>query len=293
MARKKRGLGGHGVDVLLSTPIKPTKESAAHAGVTELAIKLVDISPYQPRTHIDKEAINALVQSIKKQGVIQPVLVRKIGSRYELIAGERRLRAAIAAGLNQLPAIIKKANDEQAAILALTENIMRENLSPMEEAEAFDKMLKKFNLTHKSLANQLGRSREAVTNSLRLNDLNPKVKDLLRQRKLGMGHARALLSLSGEKQIALAKQIASQGLSVREAEALAQTSKQTKKSKAKVHTKDLNTLKLERELTQYLGSATKINHTRAGKGRLTISYNSLDELDGVLAKIRYKKDSTK
>jgi len=293
MTRKKRGLGGHGVDVLLSTPVKPTKEDTTQAGVTELAIKLVDISPYQPRTHIDKEAINALVQSIKKQGVIQPVLVRKVGSRYELIAGERRLRAAIAAGLDQLPAIIKKANDEQAAMLALTENIMRENLSPMEEAEAFSKMLKKFNLTHKSLANQLGRSREAVTNSLRLNDLNPKVKDLLRKGKLDMGHARALLSLSGEKQIALAKQIASQGLSVREAEALAQTSKQTKKSKTKAHAKDPNTVKLERELTQYLGSATKINHTRTGKGRLTISYNSLDELDGVLSKIRYKKDSIK
>ena len=245
------------------------------------------------------ESLQELADSIKSQGVVQPIVVRPIGSpgagesqRYEIIAGERRWRAAQIAGLAQIPAVIRDIPDEAAIAVALIENIQRENLNPLEEARALERLISEFELTHQEAAEAVGRSRVSVSNLLRLLELAPEVSEMLERRELEMGHARALLGLTNRRQQAeVATIIVKKALSVRDTEALVrrlQEAASTTNAAAEAATghADPNVQRLEQELADKLGAKVAIKHSSGGKGRLVVSYNSLDELDGILAHIR-------
>jgi ParB family chromosome partitioning protein len=279
---QKRGLG-RGLEALLS--------SAAPASNTERLVRLpieqIERGRYQPRRHIGEEELAALADSIRAQGVVQPVVVRMIGEqRYELIAGERRWRASQLAGLHELPAIVRDIPDEAAAAVALIENIQRQDLNAMEEADALERLTREFGLTHEQVARAVGRSRVAVSNLLRLRQLTPQVRALLESRQLDMGHARALLALEGPAQIELAQRVAAQGLSVRQTEHLVarhlrgETTPPATKAAASTDVRHL-----EQSLEERLGAKVSIEHGRRG-GRLVIRYSSLDELDGILGHIK-------
>jgi ParB family chromosome partitioning protein len=213
-------------------------------------------------------------------------VVRKIDlEKYEIIAGERRWRAAQLAGLQQLPVVIKNIDDRAAMAVALIENIQREDLNPLEEAEALKRLLDEFAMTHQQVADAVGKSRATVTNLLRLMDLHPDVKKLLLNRQLEMGHARALLSLDGQRQVAIANKIVKDGLTVRDAERLVKEA-QTEPKMAKPRIIDKDTLRLQEELTAKLGAKVSIDHKENGTGKLVISYSSLEELDGILGQIK-------
>ncbi|MCC5884637.1 MAG: ParB/RepB/Spo0J family partition protein [Halomonas sp.] len=242
---------------------------------------------YQPRRDIQPEALEELADSIRAQGVMQPIVVRPIGeSRYEIIAGERRWRAAQLAELDTIPAVIRDVTDEVALALALIENIQRENLNPMEEALALKRLLEEFELTQQQVADAVGKSRAQVANLLRLMALDPEVQTLLERGDLDMGHARALLALSGAKQRRAAHEVVDKDLTVRDTEALVKrlTQGDTKKVAAAPASPDV--ARLETRLGELLGASVRIQHGRGGKGRVTIRYSSLDELDGILEHIR-------
>jgi ParB family chromosome partitioning protein len=229
--------------------------------------------------------LQELADSISSQGVVQPIVVRAAGDgSYEIVAGERRWRAAQIAGLDQVPAVIKHFDDQTAAAVSLIENIQRENLNPLEESVALQRLIDEFNMTHQQVADTVARSRAAVSNLLRLQDLNADVKELLENRSIEMGHARALLGVTGAVQSQLAKESAKKGLSVRETEQLVRKTLNPIK-KAKPITKDPDIKKLENDLSEKLGAAVNIHQKSKGKGRLEISYSSLDELDGILSHI--------
>ncbi|ASJ26024.1 ParB/RepB/Spo0J family partition protein [Laribacter hongkongensis] len=277
--QKPKGLG-RGLDVLL----------AAHHTEDRLAtLKISDIRPgrYQPRTHMDEAALAQLADSILAQGVIQPVVVREIGlGEYELIAGERRWRAARKAGLAEIPAVVRAVPDEAALAIALIENIQREQLNALEEAHGIQRLIDEFGMTHERAAAALGRSRSAVSNLLRLLHLAEPVQDLVYAGKLDMGHARALLPLPVLDQIDMARDIADRGLSVREAERRAQA--RLSESSAPVPVAggrkvDPDVARLQEELADRLGVAVKIRHGSKGRGRLEIEYLDLDQLDRFLA----------
>ena len=277
--QKPKGLG-RGLDVLL----------AAHHTEDRLAtLKISDIRPgrYQPRTHMDEAALAQLADSILAQGVIQPVVVREIGlGEYELIAGERRWRAARKAGLTEIPAVVRAVPDEAALAIALIENIQREQLNALEEAHGIQRLIDEFGMTHERAAAALGRSRSAVSNLLRLLHLAEPVQDLVYAGKLDMGHARALLPLPVLDQIDMARDIADRGLSVREAERRAQA--RLSESSAPVPVAggrkvDPDVTRLQEELADRLGVAVKIRHGSKGRGRLEIEYLDLDQLDRFLA----------
>lgn len=292
MAKKMRGLG-RGLDALLgSAPVK-IESSSYHDEGTEgpslrvMSVDLIQRGKYQPRMEMNQEALEELANSIKVQGVVQPIVVRPIdGERFEIIAGERRWRASQLAGLETIPAIIRDVPDEDAIAMSLIENIQREELNPMEEAVALQRLITEFELTHMQAADAVGRSRVAVSNLLRLLALTDDVKRMLGNGDLEMGHARALLALEGGAQIKAAHQVASKGLSVRDTERLVKRLLQGESISAKPTKINPNVEKLQSNLSEKLGAKVKIVHKDSGKGKMEIQYNSLDELDGILAHIK-------
>ncbi len=290
----KRGLG-RGLDALLGSA-QAHKEASAegdNAGPggapAMIAIDLVERSRFQPRRHFDEDRLRELADSIAAQGVVQPVVVRpaREPGRYELIAGERRWRAAQLAGLDTIPAVIREVDDQSAMAMALIENIQRDDLNPLEEAQALHRLLDEFGLTHQQIAQAVGKSRTTVTNLLRLLDLNADVKALVENGALEMGHARALLALEGPLQSQAAEEVARKGLSVRETEALVRRYKNGPSRSAPERTLELDpdVRRLVQDLTERLGAQVQIRPGNNGRGKLVISYNSLDELEGIVAQI--------
>ena len=290
MTAKKRGLG-RGLDALLGGVEAVTavpKASSQDGELRHLPVDLVRRGKYQPRVDMHPESLEDLANSIKAQGVVQPIVVKPTGTGgYEIIAGERRWRAAQLAGLQEIPAVVRDVTDQAAMAMALIENIQRENLNPMEEANALQRLIQEFQLTHQEVAGAVGRSRAAVSNLLRLLELNDDVKGLVEQRQLEMGHARALLALKDSAQSAAARNVVEKGLSVRETERLVKRwLSDLPGEKAVAATVDPDIRRLQDDLSEKLGAGVQVLHTAKGKGKLVIQYNSLDELEGILTHIK-------
>lgn len=282
---KMKGLG-RGLDALLGGD-EPSPTPAIADKQAELKIDLLQPGKYQPRTQMGETALQELADSIRAQGVIQPILVRPVGGgRYEIIAGERRWRAARIAGLSAVPALVREVPDNTALAMALIENIQREDLNALEQANGIQRLVTEFGITHDQAGEMVGRSRSAVTNLLRLLVLAEPVRDLLQQGKLDMGHARALLALSGMQQIETARQVAERGMSVREAEKLIGRMVTGAAGKKTRRITDRDILRLQEDLAQKLGTPVVIKTgSKKGSGKLTIVYTSLDQLDAVLARL--------
>lgn len=294
---KKRGLG-RGLDALLggakSTPT-PTDGHDSDAIQVELPVDgvlktlpvdLIQRGKYQPRRDMQQEALEELADSIKAQGVMQPIVVRGVGDgRYEIIAGERRWRATQLAGLDAIPAVVRDVTDDVAVALALIENIQREDLNPIEEAHALNRLKTEFELTHQEVANAVGKSRTAVTNLLRLMTLPNEVCTLIEHGDIEMGHARAILGLASDKQLAAATHVVSKGFSVRQTEAYVRSLQNPKPAKP-MYEASADIRRLEQDLSEKIGVPVNVQHGSKGKGKLVLSYNSLDELDGILSHIR-------
>jgi len=291
MAAKRRTLG-RGLDALLSTP--PGQRARGDAGsagdvLRRLPVDLLRRGRYQPRLDMRPESLEELANSIRAQGVVQPIVVRPLAgeSGYEIIAGERRWRAAQLAGLAEIPAVIRDVPDEAAVAMSLIENIQRENLNPLEEARALERLIEEFGMTHQRAAEAVGRSRAAVTNLLRLLDLGEEVKLMVERRELEMGHARALLGLSDPAaQLAAARKVASTGLSVRETERLVKRLASGGGTPKTPRQPDPDVVRLQNELGEKLGASVVLRQSGKGSGQLVIRYNSLDELEGILDHIR-------
>lgn len=292
MAQKK-GLG-RGLEALLGTPAQVDDANQQQGMLRSLPIAQLQAGKYQPRTYMDEGALQELAASIRVQGIMQPLLVREIApQRYEIIAGERRYRAAQLADLQEVPVLIKEVPDQAAAAMALIENIQREDLNPLEEAKGIQKLIHNFDFSHEQAANAIGRSRSAVSNLLRLLNLAAPVQTMLIAGDLDMGHARALLTVDAATQIALANQIVSRRLSVRETEKLVnhQAKKETVSSKKITPHRDQQ--RLQEELADLLGLVVTLETTPKGTGKISVRFNSLNELDGLLMKLRgnqYKVD---
>jgi ParB family chromosome partitioning protein len=289
-APKKRGLG-RGLDALLGGGGGPDATPSVIEQEGELRllpIQQIQAGKYQPRRHWNDEALDELAASIKAQGLIQPVVVRAIGKNsYELIAGERRWRAAQRASMSEIPALVKDVPEQSVLAMALIENIQRQELTPLEEAQALQRLIEEFDLTHQQAADAVGRSRAAVSNLLRLTELPESIKQLLDEGKLEMGHARALLTLPATVAEPLALEAARRGWTVRELEEAARRAQLAPKGKAKAAgAVDPNIANLERELAERFATRVELAHGRGGKGKLVIHYHSLDELDGILTKVR-------
>ncbi|MGH8432992.1 MAG: ParB/RepB/Spo0J family partition protein [Pseudomonas sp.] len=290
MATKKRGLG-RGLDALLGgTSVNALQEEAVQADARELQyvpLDLIQRGKYQPRRDMDSTALDELAQSIRAQGVMQPIVIRPIGGgRFEIIAGERRWRASQLAGLDKIPAMVREVPDEAAIAMALIENIQREDLNPIEEAVALQRLQQEFQLTQQQVAEAVGKSRVTITNLLRLIALPEEIKILLSHGDLEMGHARALLGLPAEQQVEGARHVVARGLTVRQTEALVRHWLNSKEKPVEAPKADPDISRLEQRLAERLGSPVQIKHGQKGKGQLVIRYNSLDELQGVLAHIR-------
>lgn len=307
MASRSKGLG-RGLDALLATSKSYNDKQAENAANAEKAgnqandnelkkipIEFLKPGKYQPRKDMADEALEELAASIKAQGIIQPIVVRTIepdakgDTYYEIIAGERRWRAAQIAKLDLVPCLVKEIPDNAAVAIALIENIQREDLNAMEEAQALDRLMVEFNLTHQQVAEAVGKSRTTVTNLLRLNGLEASVKILLEHGDIEMGHARALLSVEGETQAELAKQVADQGMTVRQTEALVKKSQQPTNDQLKdkpADKPDPDVTRLQNQLMDTFGTQVKIDHNAKGKGKLVINFGDLEQLDGILAKIK-------
>ncbi len=279
---KKRGLG-RGLDALLGD-VSTIQER--HHALETLPIEYLQRGKYQPRKDINPEKLQELANSIKAQGIIQPIVVRSIAhNQYEIVAGERRWRAAQLAGLAEVPVVIKDVDDHAAMAIALIENIQREDLNPLEEADALKRLLEEFSMTHQQIADAIGKSRATVSNLLRLIDLQSEVKTLLINKQLDMGHARALLALDGNKQIEAARKIVKDGLTVRAAERLIRELQLDPKP-PKVKVIDHDTVRLQDDLTAKLGAKVVIDHKDNGTGKVVIAYSSLEELDGIIEQIK-------
>jgi len=306
MATKKRGLG-RGLDALLGSGNTRSAQETARTnqplsaqsaegdqGASEnnalkhLPVEYIQPGKYQPRLDIKAESLEDLAASIKVQGVMQPIVVRPITTnKYEIIAGERRWRASQLARQDTIPAIIKQVEDEAAVAMALIENIQRENLNPIEEAMALQRLIDEFELTQQEVADAVGKSRTTVTNLLRLISLNNDVRSFVERGELEMGHARALLSLPYEKQLEAGKQVKNKGLSVRQTEALVRRLQAQKNKKGAVSNKiDPDIRHLRDNLSEKLGTQVNIQHTAKGKGKLILNYNSLEQLEGILDHIK-------
>ena len=287
MVARKRGLG-RGLDALLGADSRVQADGAVAAvgqRLDEVPVEWIRPGKYQPRKIMDEEALQELASSIKAHGLMQPIVLRSVSdNRYEIIAGERRWRAAQLAGMERVPAVIKEVNDEAAMAMSLIENIQREDLSTMEEALALQRLVEDFELTHQQVADAVGKSRATVTNFLRLTHLSSEVAQMLGNGDIDMGHARALLSLSSDLQGRAARDIVAQHLNVRQAEALVRRMLAEPKVEISRRAVDTDTRQLESRLTDKLGQPVSIQHTTKGKGKLVIKYNSLDELEGVLAR---------
>jgi ParB family chromosome partitioning protein len=306
MSAKKRGLG-RGLDALLGAGNAAQSAEVESAGslsatgdqtplvagdepdqlLKELPVDLVQRGKYQPRRDIEPESLQELADSIKAQGVMQPIVVRPVSDKkYEIIAGERRWRATQLAGLDIIPAVIRDVSDEAAIAMALIENIQREDLNPIEEATALQRLQREFDLTQQEVATAVGKSRSTVTNLLRLMTLQEDVRRLVEHGDLEMGHARALLALTGQDQSQAARSVVGKGLSVRQTEALVRKLQASKEEQPVEKQLDPNIRSLQDDLAQRLGARVQIQHSAAGKGKLVLNYNSLDELDGILSHIK-------
>ncbi len=283
---KSKGLG-RGLDSLLAGDMGSVGEADS---LRMLKIDQLQAGKYQPRSQMDQASLTTLADSIKTQGVMQPILVRKIaGERYEIIAGERRWRASKLAGLHEVPVLVRDIPDESALAMALIENIQREDLNPLEEATGIKRLIDEFAMTHQTAADAVGRSRTAVTNLLRLLNLAAPVQAMLMKSEIDMGHARALLGLDGAKQIMAAEQVASRKLSVREAEQLVS---RLSASSQKTSTKpliDKDVLRLQESLAERLGASVQIQASKSGAGTVKIRYTNLDQLDEIINKLQGSK----
>ena len=296
MTKKKRL--GRGLDALLSKPITETPAVTGEKEETlrSIPVDLLQRGQYQPRLDMRQDTLENLANSIKAQGVVQPIVVRPLNAaegqarRYEIVAGERRWRAAQMAGVQEIPAVVRNVPDEAAIAMALIENIQRENLNPLEEAKALDRLIREFELTHQEAADAIGRGRASVSNLLRLLELSDQVKPMLESRQLEMGHARALLSISDKaKQYDAARQVVRRGMSVRDTERLVRRmlgEQPGKKKKTVEPAANADVRRLEMDVSEKLGARVSIDHTSKGSGKVVISYNSLDELDGILKHIQ-------
>lgn len=287
MVAKKRGLG-RGLDALLSTgtvdAIVDSPDMLKH-----VPVDLIQRGQFQPRKTMNPEALEELADSIRSQGIVQPILIRPLkgSEKFEIIAGERRWRAAQMAGLHDVPVVIREVTDQEAACVALIENIQREDLNPLEEARTFSRLLKEFGMTHESVAEAVGRSRSSVSNFLRLLEMNQEVQALLASGEIEMGHARAIAGLPLEQQPEIARRVVKKGLSVRETEQLVRKAGETGKKKSSSTSKpDPNIRKLQEQLSDKLGAKVQIRHRSGGKGSLEIHYSSLDHLEGILKRFK-------
>lgn len=283
---KKTGLG-RGLDALLSsrTPLSANTVAAKASELQSLRIDQLQTGQYQPRSIMNQEKLQELADSIQAQGIVQPIVVRRISSKkFEIIAGERRWRAAQLAKLSEVPVLVKDVNDQQTIAMALIENIQREDLNPLEEASALKRLIDEFDLTHQQAADAVGRSRVAVSNILRLIELHSQVKDLLNSGLLEMGHARCLLPLEKPDQPMMAQIIVAKKMSVRQAEALVKAHKNPPPEKP-AETKDKDIQKLEQQLSEKLCSKVEILHASSGKGKMVIHYHDSDELEGILDRL--------
>ena len=278
---KQKGLG-RGLDALLAGDMESVSSNDA---LRMLNISQMQPGKFQPRSYMDDSALQTLADSIKSQGIMQPILVREISQdSYEIIAGERRWRASQIAGLNEVPVLVREIEDESALAMALIENIQRENLNPLEEAQGIKRLIDEFTMTHEKAADAVGRSRVAVSNLLRLLTLSQPVQEMLLHNQLDMGHARALIGLDAAQQIMLANKIVSQKLSVREVESLAKQQQTPTKAKQKITTNH-DVMRLQESLSDKLGAKVSIAAKASGAGMLKISYSSLDQLDDIIAKL--------
>ncbi|MCF2947211.1 ParB/RepB/Spo0J family partition protein [Paraglaciecola aquimarina] len=290
MSAKKRGLG-RGLDALLATSQKEQKTDASESPeqqseLRKIPVEFLQPGKYQPRKDMSPEALEDLASSIRSQGIIQPIVVREIAEqKYEIIAGERRWRASQIAQLDVIPCLVKDVPDESAVAIALIENIQREDLNAMEEAQALDRLMVEFELTHQEVATAVGKSRTTVTNLLRLNNLNDDVKLLLEYGDIEMGHARALLALEGEAQTEAAQTVSGKGLTVRDTENLVRRLLEPVKEKQPTKP-DPDVQRLQTELSENLGAPVSIAHNAKGKGKLVINFSDLDQLDGILSHIK-------
>jgi len=293
VTKKPKGLG-LGLEALLGPKVKDSPATAGEDAPTVLKLTQLQPGRFQPRTRMDEGSLYELAESIRSQGIMQPVLVRPLtGGRYEIIAGERRFRAATLAGLGEVPVLVRDVTDETAAVMALIENIQRENLNPLEEAQGLQRLTQEFGLTHEEAAKAVGRSRSAASNLLRLLNLAEPVQQMLMAGDIDMGHARALLALDKAHQIASASEIVARKLSVREAEKLvaraAANARQQPLLRVK-QPKSRDVVRLEEELSDLLAAAVEIRvrkRTRHGEqGEVTIAFGSLDELNGLIDKLR-------
>lgn len=289
MTTKKRGLG-RGLNALLGAGQAAMAGEERGEELRNLPVDLIQRGKYQPRVDMHPESLEDLASSIRAQGVVQPIVVRPLAApgRYEIIAGERRWRAAQLAGLQEIPAVVRDVPDQAAIAMALIENIQRENLNPIEEANALQRLIDEFALTHQQAAEAVGRSRAAVSNLLRLLELPGEVKRMLEHGDLEMGHARALLGLSGAMQGEAARQVAAKSLSVRETEQLVRRLLAVPPSGKPAASKavDPDIRRLQEDLAEKVGARVDVQHGARGTGKLVIHYNSLDELDGILAHIK-------
>lgn len=285
MNMKKRGLG-RGLDALLGD-VPVTAKSENTSTLQTLPIELLQRGKYQPRKDMNPEKLQDLANSIAMQGIVQPIVVRHISAQqYEIVAGERRWRAAQLAGLQDVPVIVKEMDDRTAMAIALIENIQREDLNVLEEAEALQRLLTEFEMTHQQVADAVGKSRATVTNLLRLLELAPEVKKMLIHKQLEMGHARALLSLTAEQQIETARKITNQGLSVRLTEKLVKDIQNpSPKIEPKNFVVDADVLSLQNNLSKKFGAKVQVESNEKGKGKLIIHYSNLNELEGILNKL--------
>lgn len=281
-APKKRGLG-RPLASLLSSGSTTGFESDGNDGQREIGLDQLQAGAHQPRRHFDEAALAELANSIAAQGVVQPIVVRPIGDeRYEIVAGERRWRAAQRAGLKSIPAVVRTLDERGAMAVALVENIQREDLNPLEEAEALNRLLKECELTHEQVAEAVGKSRAAVSNLLRLSELNADVQQLVRERRLSFGHAKVLLGVEGARQSSLAKLVADQQLSVRQTESLVKADGSARKAPT---SKTAAITELQSRIAQRVGLPVSVQQDAGGRGRITIKFKSGTELDGLLQRI--------
>jgi len=289
MATKKRALG-RGLDALLGMGAEQAVPEERNGDqLKSIPIDMIQRGRYQPRIDIKSESLQDLADSIKSQGIVQPIVIRAIDgpNRFEIIAGERRWRAAQIAGLHEIPAIVRDVSDQVAASVALIENIQREQLNPLEEAQSLHRLINEFEMTHQDVAEAVGRSRASVSNLLRLLELHPEAKKLLESGDLEMGHARALAGLPSAMQPSAANRIVMGSLSVRAAEKLVKDLRSPKSESEKPQSEvNPDVKQLEDTLGERLGAKVSIRYGKGGKGTLSINYNSLDELDGILAHIK-------
>ena len=285
MTSKKKPVLGRNLSSMLSQATLKQVQSKARDELHHLPLDLIRPGRYQPRSVFDEEKLAELADSIRAQGVVQPVVVRPVGDdEYELIAGERRWRAAQMAGIDDIPAVVRDVPDEVSVAMALIENIQREDLNPLEEATALRRLIDDFQMTHQEAADAVGRSRAAVSNLLRLLELMQEVKDMIDMRLIEMGHARALLSLDDDLQVQAAREVVRKSLSVRDTENLARRLQQSKKKKGSRRV-DPDILSLQNRLGETLGARVRIQHQASGKGKLVISYNNSDEFEGILDRL--------